>query len=245
MAQHTGRVKPHTETYVAHNSIHCHFFTSDCRRILCHQASRSERPQRSDLSCHCQRTGSKILRDDRAVEQATGTSVSNGHAEPHPAAQQSPGHAHQPSVGTPSSALTSYTDTNTIRSLPKLRKEAKESHDTVKVLLHDLPLPPSDNPVAELLRLVTSFCSEVNGLIAGAESHERLIQKCRPAYKTFKYDIRRTAPRFRPYESAKQDRAGVPDVTLDNEDDPTGEVVEEPPQTEPMYLQDVREHIGR
>ncbi|EKM56235.1 uncharacterized protein PHACADRAFT_207519 [Phanerochaete carnosa HHB-10118-sp] len=110
----------------------------------------------------------------------------------------------QSRMGTPNltKELSNLLGTLINQELPKLRREAKESLDTVRERLSALPPPPSDNPASELLRMITSFCDKVQSLIRGAESHERLIQKCRPAYKTFKRDIRRTAPQFKPYDSS-------------------------------------------
>lgn len=133
-------------------------------------------------------------------------------------------------------------------SLPKLRQEAKVSQAQIKAQLDELPPPPSDNPTAELLRLVTAFASEANALIQGAESQERLIQRCRPAYKAFKYDIRKTAPRFRPYDNEQivDDLDDFTEIVVDSDTDAASDPsLDDSPATAPMYLEDVRAHIHK
>lgn len=125
------------------------------------------------------------------------------------------------------------------QELPKLRKEAKESLEVVREQLSLLPPPPSDNPAGELLQMVTSFCAEVQSLIRGAESHKQLLQKCRLAYRKFKRDIRRTAPKFEPFENART--CLIDDgPSIDSEDEEFEDDIERVP---PMYLPDVRRHI--
>lgn len=138
---------------------------------------------------------------------------------------------------------------NVIRkALPKLRQEAKESQAQIKAQLDELPPPPSENPTAELLRLVTAFASEANALIQGAESHERLIQRCRPVYKAFKHDIRKTAPRFRPYENEQivDNLFDFTEIVVDSDTDAASDPsLDDSPATAPMYLEDVRAHIHK
>lgn len=126
-------------------------------------------------------------------------------------------------------------------SLPQLRQHAKDSYRQVTELLDNLPSPPSENPAAELVRLITTFTAEVENVIQGRESHEYLLQKCRPAYRAFKMDIRSTAPRMRPYLSAMDDDHSA---TFDVEDD-TPLSSDESVLPEPMYLPDVHDHIER
>ncbi|THG95428.1 hypothetical protein EW026_g6225 [Hermanssonia centrifuga] len=52
-------------------------------------------------------------------------------------------------------------------ALPGIRTQAKESYHSVRQQLDALPPPPSENPAAELLRLVTEFSAEVEHLIQG------------------------------------------------------------------------------
>jgi len=124
------------------------------------------------------------------------------------------------------------------QALPELRKKSKDSHHEVKSRLDNLPPPPSDNPSAELLRLVTGFSTEVAQLIRGSEGYEQLIQQCRPAFAKFKQDIRSTAPDFRPFTDERDE----PREECVPEEDMGGSV---PVTPDPMYLSDVRDHIQR
>ena len=104
--------------------------------------------------------------------------------------------------------------------LPKLRTEAKESLSNVREQLSHLPPPPSENPAGDLLHMITSFCNDVQSLIRGSEAYERLIQKCNPAYKAFKSNIKRTAPQFRPSERNPYEVPRMASkITVDSEDE--------------------------
>ena len=114
----------------------------------------------------------------------------------------------------------------------------------VKQNLDQMPPPPSDNPSAELLRLVTAFSTDVEHIIQGRESYERLIQRCRPAYASFKHDIRSTAPRMRPFEKPELDTGASIDIADDSVSDLVNmELSRSSAKT--MYLRDVRHHIER
>ena len=116
--------------------------------------------------------------------------------------------------------------------LPDLRSAARESLDAVREQLEALPPPMSDNPAHELLCMVTTFASEVKSLIQGAESYERLLQKCRPAYEAFKRHILGTAPQFEPFESSVAVEVEVSRDRTKN-------------HSRSMNLDDVRRHIER
>lgn len=139
--------------------------------------------------------------------------------------------------------------------LPDLRKEAKASYQEVEQQLMALPPPPSDDPYGELLRMLTSFSNEVNALVQGYESYERLLQKCRPAYTKLQRDIRGTAPRFTPFTHAEDSNGYCPDIAIEPESEPVEHVeiasMEDEVQSlvsiesETMNLGDVRKHIER
>ncbi|KAJ3486023.1 hypothetical protein NLI96_g4541 [Meripilus lineatus] len=129
--------------------------------------------------------------------------------------------------------------------LPQLRLQSKQAFQEVNEALIKLPPPPSENPAAELLRLVTGFSGDVDRLIAGSQSFEDLIRLCRPAYTRFKNDIRATAPDFRPFKN-EHDPLIDPLSNMDQrvkviieDDDEENDV----PAARPMYLSDVRQHI--
>lgn len=120
--------------------------------------------------------------------------------------------------------------------LPKLRQEAKDSLASVTTSLNALPLPPSDNPVVELLRMVSDFSADLQGLVRGIEGSERLLQQCRPAHEQLKSNILSTAPDFRPYNTAADDSTRV-DVQAGGASKPDGKG--------PIYLDDIRSKIRR
>lgn len=86
-----------------------------------------------------------------------------------------------------------------IVSLPKLRLDASESRDRTLEALKKLPPPVSDNPSADLLRMVTAFSNDFRNYINGISDFADLIQKCKPAYEEFRVSIKQTMPDFRPY----------------------------------------------
>lgn len=131
-------------------------------------------------------------------------------------------------------------------SLPTLRNNLKTSLQEVRDQAAALPPPPPEDSASELLKLVTGFSADVGALVDGAQGSERLLQQCRPAYKQFKRDIRRTAPRFVPF-TAKESKGDYVDPVLEPEDSDEiadgAEKVED--EMEEMNLDAVREHIER
>ena len=103
-----------------------------------------------------------------------------------------------------------------------------------------LPPPPSDNPTAELLHLITAFSAEVDNVIEGRESFEYLIRACRPALDSFTRDIRSTAPRMRPFMSDTEDK--IQELVVDGDAPKWGDNEALPA---PVYLPQVRSHIER
>ncbi|TDL25543.1 hypothetical protein BD410DRAFT_717419 [Rickenella mellea] len=116
--------------------------------------------------------------------------------------------------------------------LPQLRSNAKSSLSGVMMSLNGLPQPPSENPTAHLLQLVTSFTSLVDRYIQGGEGHEDLLRDCRPAYQKFQKDVSQTEPKFCPSERQ------VTSAAIDSDSSsPTDQV--------PMYLDDVRKYVDK
>ena len=116
--------------------------------------------------------------------------------------------------------------------------------------------------MAELLGLVARFSGDVLNLVCGNESFESLLQLCRPAYSQFKADIYATKPIFCPYTNPAECngsamRVSPPQLSIQPEASravtPTLEAFIPGPAyvpnsrpvklSEPMYLEDVREHI--
>lgn len=89
---------------------------------------------------------------------------------------------------------------------------------------------------------MTRFSTDVNALVQGTETFERLMQRCRPAYARFVRDVRGTAPDFRPFVPG-EDGA---DTWVVADFEPADVCVDESEMgegTKPMYLNDVRAHI--
>ncbi|KAG8885743.1 hypothetical protein FRB98_001655 [Tulasnella sp. 332] len=91
------------------------------------------------------------------------------------------------------------------QTLPKLRLDASRSRENTRQLLTKLPPAISENPSAELLRMISTFSSEFRNYTTGLSEYASLIQQCKPAYEGFRDAIRATAPDFRPY-TAKEKR---------------------------------------
>ncbi|KAH8117944.1 P-loop containing nucleoside triphosphate hydrolase protein [Phellopilus nigrolimitatus] len=81
-------------------------------------------------------------------------------------------------------------------TLPKLRADSKTNLDKCLRELQSLPPPPPENPIAELLRLVSFFTADLSNYVWGSPAYESLIQHCRPAYAKFMKDIIKTGPNF-------------------------------------------------
>lgn len=111
--------------------------------------------------------------------------------------------------------------------------------------LRDIPLPPSENPSAELLRLITSFTTDLNSFIKGSEAFEGLLQECRPAYKQLKTDIASTAPAFLPYDDPAVRPSDSANGEMDIEDSDVESMSEKASESGPIYLNEVRQYVER
>lgn len=76
--------------------------------------------------------------------------------------------------------------------------------------LCDLPLPPSSEPLREILRLITDFTRAVEKQVEGVPGREDLIQRIRPQQEEFRIAIRTTAPCFVPKYKEAQEEAEEP-----------------------------------
>ena len=105
--------------------------------------------------------------------------------------------------------------------LPGMRAEAMEQLIECRVKLSKLPNPIQVDPVVEILRLVTAFCSELESTVYGGtganlnrlnqtspgggkprdmRAATLFIRSNRDEYENFKKRIRNTAPDFRPFK---------------------------------------------
>ena len=125
--------------------------------------------------------------------------------------------------------------------LPELRRKLRDSLQNTQDQLATLPPPPPEDSASELLKLVTGFSADVGALVEGAQGNKQLLQQCRPAYKQFKRDIRKTAPRFVPF-TAKEGGGSFVELMLEPEEpeEREGQVEDEILE---MNLDAVGEHI--
>jgi hypothetical protein len=123
-----------------------------------------------------------------------------------------------------------------------LREDARQAQNLTLKDLEKLPHPLPENPVIELLRLLTAFSTEMKQWIDASEGHEALVRIFRRASADFKDDIFRTAPNFRPFKDADEEHRLTPPTISDSAyEDPN-----EPEQNiDPMFLTDVREYIDK
>ncbi|KAJ7595066.1 P-loop containing nucleoside triphosphate hydrolase protein [Mycena floridula] len=99
-------------------------------------------------------------------------------------------------------------------NLPKLRERVRRLLAETSDRLEELPPPPSLEPTSEVLLLVTKFTEAVKEAVM-ATNHKQMVQSNREHYESFKDDIRRTCPDFRPFEGYSK----FPDPNLRDIDD--------------------------
>ncbi|KAG8946753.1 hypothetical protein FRC04_011409 [Tulasnella sp. 424] len=155
------------------------------------------------------------------------------------------------------------------QTLPKLRLDATRSRESARALLSKLPPPLSDNPSAELLRMVTNFSTEFRNFTNGLSEFASLIQKCKPAYEEFHERIKETAPDFRPYtekekkkfpamtskfkdpedgsddsedEDDEEEEESVEELDL-NDDEEASQTTGRTDRKKPMYVDEVKKYI--
>jgi len=117
---------------------------------------------------------------------------------------------------------------------------------TLKGLEH-LPPPPPENPAVELLRLLTAFSMETKQWIDASERKESLIRIFKVASAEFKRKILQTAPNFRPFKDAEEEKdMGCPfDVTIEYAACHDASKADLCLNTPPMFLLDVREYVAK
>ncbi|KAF8486541.1 P-loop containing nucleoside triphosphate hydrolase protein [Gautieria morchelliformis] len=132
-----------------------------------------------------------------------------------------------------------------MQTLPKLREDARQALKDTSKELGLLPPPLPENPVIELLRLLTGFSTEVKQWIDGSEGHKDLVQIFNGASTDFKEVIFRTAPDFRPFKDADEENTTLPKNTSGAASKgATSDDAEHTPFP-PMFLSDVREYVQR
>lgn len=65
--------------------------------------------------------------------------------------------------------------------------------------MRKLPKPPPENPVTEIIELVSGFSRSLSTYVEGTPDERGIHQTIRPLHARFSNRIRDTAPDFRPY----------------------------------------------
>ena len=131
-------------------------------------------------------------------------------------------------------------------SLPKIKQDARAVLAKTLNDLAALPPPPSTQPFSELLKLLTSFCDKVSGLIDGSSGNEDLMRYCRQAHRKFKSSVAMTHPHFLPFERPESLYRSW-EIELSDEDDHIGGLAagDDHPSCIRMNLTQMREYLER
>ena len=70
--------------------------------------------------------------------------------------------------------------------------------------LQKLPKPPSDNPVSEIIEMVSGFSRSLSTFVEGTPDEDGIHQTIQPLHTKFKKAIEDTAPDFRPYKPGER-----------------------------------------
>jgi len=84
--------------------------------------------------------------------------------------------------------------------LPELQVELDKLFERTDHDISRLPIPPSADPMGDLLKMIGAFVRRVEHITAGSPDENGLIQAVRGPRNQFKREIRQTAPDFRPLE---------------------------------------------
>ncbi|KAG7448030.1 P-loop containing nucleoside triphosphate hydrolase protein [Guyanagaster necrorhizus] len=124
-------------------------------------------------------------------------------------------------------------------TLPLIRSETMEALETCRTELTTIPTAINEEPATYMLKLVTSFSTEVQSLVRGRSNATHLIHENRQAFKDLKIAIRRTAPNFVPMEDGQPQPAMVNSL----EDGEEEVLAPELSTDEPFTLTDMKRHI--
>ncbi|KAH9965456.1 P-loop containing nucleoside triphosphate hydrolase protein [Russula dissimulans] len=81
---------------------------------------------------------------------------------------------------------------------PVIQKQLDELFEKNAKELHDLPSPPSSEPLREIQRMIRDFSQEVAKQVEGVPERDGLLQQIKPQQEAFRLAIRETAPCFVP-----------------------------------------------
>jgi hypothetical protein len=90
--------------------------------------------------------------------------------------------------------------------LPEIQKELMDALQNTEAELRALPRAPSNDPVGEVLHVLSSFTRDLSRRLEGTPEEDGLLQTIRPHQQAFKRAIRETAPNFVPWERTAKGR---------------------------------------
>jgi hypothetical protein len=96
--------------------------------------------------------------------------------------------------------------------LPHIHEELETNIQNIRAELQKLPKPPSTNSLSDISTLIHNFGVNLSRHLEGTPDANGLLQSIRPATKQFRWEIRSTAPEFRPYEKRYAKKRSLPKV---------------------------------
>jgi hypothetical protein len=123
-------------------------------------------------------------------------------AEPYRIFEQDPLRSHQTKVGSVSfSSAVVNAQVSEFFRLPGLVDELQTLLKQTTSHLGKLPKPPPENPVTEIIELVSMFSRSLSTYVDGTPDEFGIHQIIRPLHMKFSNAIKNTAPDFRPYKT--------------------------------------------
>ncbi|KAI0048161.1 hypothetical protein FA95DRAFT_1118899 [Auriscalpium vulgare] len=116
------------------------------------------------------------------------------------------------------------------KRLPEIHEEVQALIRKTEVDLLSLPKPPSNDALAEVSHAIMSFQSDLAHQLQGTGDSDGLMQLFRPSQATFLKTIRRTGPKFSPYDShvTRTDPVPIPSFLTEDEKAQEQEVRKDP-----------------
>lgn len=102
--------------------------------------------------------------------------------------------------------------------LPGLRKDVRDQETKFLLQVAELPAKLLEPAPVALLKLITSYTSELDVLVQGGQKKRLMIQKCNKSFNNFRIAIRSTAPVFIPKTRDEATKVGYVVRGSDDED---------------------------